>query len=182
MLELAAGKHVEGFTSLSDIGVTAGGPVKVPIDLSSLACGLVSTDGKAPSAAGSKPNTPPTSKQPTNGGPWATLSQYLQQHITAGEFDKHLPFPQKTAGRLEPHEEAANKGWYFGNVSPHPPLRISSGAARICLTLHAVCEGHGTNQAHLPDKCEDGESLGRAAAKLWRDRLATAHPRRWFQN
>lgn len=140
MLELAAAKHIPEFTSLSSIGATAdSGPVKVPIDLGSLACGLVSTDGKAPSAGNGKAagtNLVP----PNNGRPWATLSEYLQQHIPAGDsFDKHLPFPQKTAARLEPHHEAANKGWNFGNVSP-PPLPIFNNQRRCCF----LCVGQGS--------------------------------------
>ena len=123
MLELAAATHCQGFTSLSHLAGAAGGgdQVKVPIDLGSFACGLVSTDGKS---GGNKAGT---SKPAANGRPWATLSEYLQQHLNAAaEFDKHLPFPQKASGRLEPHEEAVNKGWHFCNVSSLPNARDTS--------------------------------------------------------
>lgn len=113
MLELAAAKHCEGFMSLSHLaGANGGEQARVPIDLASLASGLVSTDGKVANA-----KTGPT-KLPSSGRPWATLSEYLQQHLpAAGDFDKLVPHSEPSTGRLEPHKEAINKGWHFGNVS-----------------------------------------------------------------
>jgi len=114
MLEVLAAKHCEGFMSFSHLmGTTGSGEqARVPIDLGSLACGLVSTDGKS---AGGKAAQ---SKPPVNGRPWATLSEYLQEQIAPGDFNKHVPHPEPSSGRLEPHKEAGNKGWLFGNVSP----------------------------------------------------------------
>ena len=127
MLELVTAKHCEGFMSFSHLmGTTGSGEqARVPIDLGSLACGLVSTDGKS---AGAKAVQ---SKPPVNGRPWATLSEYLQQQIAPGDFDKHVPHPEPSSGRLEPHKEAGNKGWLFGNVSW--PLRASRLTARPLL-------------------------------------------------
>jgi len=132
MLELAATKHCEGFTSLSHLAGASGGgeQARLPIDLGSLACGLVSTDGKAANAK-ARP-----SKPPSNGRPWATLSEYLQQQIAPGDFDKLVPHPEPSTGRLEPQKEAINKGWHFGNVSlpqvssanmhaPFPHIRLT---------------------------------------------------------
>jgi len=112
MLELAAAEHCEGFTSLSRLAEEAGGgnQVRAPIDLGSLACGLVSTD--------TKPGKHNMGRVPKNGAPWATLSEYLQ--LQTPDYDarpeSRPPVPQKN-GRLDPHDEAVDKGWHFGNVS-----------------------------------------------------------------
>jgi len=126
MLELAAAAHCgDTFSSLSQLVAAEGGEFKAPIDLGSFACGLVSTDSK-PSV-----NKTGSTKPPTNGRPWASLSEYLQQHLTTpGEMDKFIFFAQPQTGRLEPHQEAANRGWQFCNVS-----MCSQTFVRVCLFL-----------------------------------------------
>ena len=142
MLELAAAKHCEGFMSLSHLaGANGGEQARVPIDLASLASGLVSTDGKVANA-----KTGPT-KPPSNGRPWANLSEYLQQHLpAAGDFDKLVPHSEPSTGRLEPHKEAINKGWHFGNVSS-PEV-----APATCFPLFSLLSGNLSHGCliHLP--------------------------------
>ena len=131
MLELAAAVHCEGFKSLSHLSSTAGGgsTARAPVDLSSLACGLVVTDLKTPNTKA------PSSKAISNGGPWATLSEYLQQQIAAPEYEKHhrqaVPRPLNGNGRLDPQDEAVDKGWHFGNVSSRW-LGAMNAYCRLC--------------------------------------------------
>lgn len=121
MLELAAAEHCPGFITLSRLAEETGGgnQGRAPIDLGSLACGLISTDSKQ---GNGKPNM---GKPPRNGAPWATLSEYLQ--LENPGYDAHpesrppVPRPHPN-GRLDPHDEAVDKGWHFGNVSRERPL------------------------------------------------------------
>jgi hypothetical protein len=121
MLELAAAEHCAGFITLSHLAEEAGGgnQGRAPIDLGSLACGLVSTDSKQ---GNGKSNM---GKPARNGVPWATLSEYLQLqnpgYDARPESRPPVPSPNPN-GRLDPHDEAVDKGWHFGNVSRERPL------------------------------------------------------------
>jgi hypothetical protein len=121
MLELAAAEHCAGFITLSRLAEEAGGgnQGRAPIDLGSLACGLVSTDSKQGNGK------PSMGKLPRNGAPWATLSEYLQLENPGYDArpESRPPVPRPNPnGRLDPHDEAVDKGWHFGNVSRERPL------------------------------------------------------------
>ena len=131
MLELAAAEHCPDFITLSRLAEEAGGgnQGRAPIDLGSLACGLVSTDSK-------QGNGKPNMGRPRNGAPWATLSEYLQ--LENPGYDARpmsrppVPRPRDANGRLDPHDEAVDKGWHFGNVS-----RARPNVLHVCCRLRS---------------------------------------------